>query len=589
MKDSARARERGKIGRRRFLKGTGFLGAGLLLATACRGSRKTALTTIDSTIRLDEGGSLAYAAGQPYVVRTDLADAQGGRENRRRSLLVFHHFSDFRIVDEESPLRSEWVEACRPSTTTDAFRPQESLSLQAASAMIAQANRIARSDVTGRPVDFALHTGNAADNAQYNELRWFLDLMDGRDVDPDSGKPGYEGLQTQSPAKTYDHLLQEAQGRFSPQALRYRWYAVVGNRDLLSQGNFPPDEAARAIAVGSVKVTGVGKTVLDDVCRDPQRLAGPAPRVFLKDPEMARESVGADGNRRPLSRQEWIEEHFHTALDPGPLGHGFTEASRKDGKAYYAVDSGPVSLIVLDSANPGGFAAGSVDADQFAWLEEQLKARSRYYIDRDGRAVTSSNRDQLIVVASHHTCAAMNNPFPGLKPQSERFRGPQVEELLHRFPNVVLHVAGHDLEYRITPKPDAQRRTSGYWEITTGSPLDFPMQSRLLEIVANGDGTLSLFSTVYDSAAPVNPGDARDPTPEDGVNQLLLASVARQVAANDPQRFAGAYRPAASDRNAELLLASPFNLDESGTPAPSPASGARRLTRRALLGMSRSR
>src|SRR5439155_8226597 len=156
MKDGTGALERRKIGRRRFLKGTGLVGAGILLAGACRGSRKSAPTTIDRTIRLDQGGSLVYASGQPYVVRTDLADAQGGRENRRRSLLVFHHFSDFRIVDEESPLRSEWVEACRPAVTTDAFRPQESLSLQAATAMIAQANRIDGSGVTGRPVHFAV-------------------------------------------------------------------------------------------------------------------------------------------------------------------------------------------------------------------------------------------------------------------------------------------------------------------------------------------------------------------------------------------------------------------------------------------------
>src|SRR5436309_12746963 len=172
MKDGTGALDRRKLGRRRFLKATGLLGAGILLAVACRASRKSALTTIDRTIRLDEGGSLVYASGQPYVVRTDLANAQGGRENRRRSLLVFHHFSDFRIVDEESPLRSEGVEACRPEVTPDASRPQESLSLQSATAMIAQANRIDRSEVTGRPVDFVVHAGSAADNAQFNELRW---------------------------------------------------------------------------------------------------------------------------------------------------------------------------------------------------------------------------------------------------------------------------------------------------------------------------------------------------------------------------------------------------------------------------------
>src|SRR5437899_11033231 len=98
MKDGTGALERRKIGRRRFLKGTGLLGAGILLAVACRGSRKSALTTIDRTLRLDAGGSLVYASGQPYVVRTDLAEAPRGREHQRRSLLVSHHCRDSRLV-----------------------------------------------------------------------------------------------------------------------------------------------------------------------------------------------------------------------------------------------------------------------------------------------------------------------------------------------------------------------------------------------------------------------------------------------------------------------------------------------------------
>jgi hypothetical protein len=90
------------------------------------------------------------------------------------------------------------------------------------------------------------------------------------------------------------------------------------------------------------------------------------------------------------------------------------------------------------------------------------------------------------------------------------------------------------------------------------------MQGRLIEIADNRDGTLSIFSTVYDSAAPINPGDAEDPTPDDKQNQRLLASVARQVAARDPARDDGASGLAASDRNAELILR--VSLDTASLP-----------------------
>ena len=80
---------------------------------------------MDRTIDRGGDGALRYGPGEPYAVRTDLAEALAGREDRRRSLIVFHHFSDFRIVDEESPLRSEWVDSCQPAISTSAFRPQE--------------------------------------------------------------------------------------------------------------------------------------------------------------------------------------------------------------------------------------------------------------------------------------------------------------------------------------------------------------------------------------------------------------------------------------------------------------------------------
>ncbi len=592
MASKLRDSREGRLGRRRLLQGAGLLSLNLLIALACGGDEQP-LTTLDRTIGLDDEGSLVKAPGEPYVIRTELAPARAGREGTRRALLAFHHLSDFRIVDEESPLRSEWVESCQTSLFAGAFRPQESLSLQAAAAIVAQANSIDRSPVTGRPVDFAAHTGNEADNAQHNELRWFLDLLDGRLVNPDSGAAAYEGVQEESPADAYPELLEEAQRPFVGQALRYPWYTVVGNRDVLAQGNFSATDAARSIAIGQEKVIRLGTGASEELCSDPSALLSPgsSDKIF-GDPETVVRSVSADPERRLVSRKEWIDEHFKTADAPGPVGHGLKQENRDGGMAYYTLEHGPVAVIALDTVNPGGFAAGSIDARQFSWLEQQLIARSSVYVDSAGRAVKTEHADRLIVVVSHHPSDEMNNPFPDPETKEERFRGPQFEELLHRFANVVLHVAGHNLEHRITPKPDPRHRSNGYWEVTTGSPLDYPMQSRLLEIVDNGDGTISIFSTVYDTAAPLNPGDAEDPTPDDGVNERLLASVARQVGMRDPQRNAQAAGLAASDRNAELLLIAPFELAKNQSPAARRREGnpsGRVSSRRQLLGSFLSR
>ena len=48
---------------------------------------------------------------------------------------------------------------------------------------------------TGLPMQLAVTTGDAIDNAQWNELQAFLALFDGGLVSPDSGGPDYEGVQ----------------------------------------------------------------------------------------------------------------------------------------------------------------------------------------------------------------------------------------------------------------------------------------------------------------------------------------------------------------------------------------------------------
>ncbi len=554
----------------------------------CRGGDSEFLTTLDRTIVLGEDGVLGLGPGEPYEVRTELAEAPVGREERRRSLVAFHHFADLQLLDEESPLRGEWQDSCPTPLSTSAFRPQEALTLQVAASLIRQANRVSRSPVTRRPVDFVIHTGNAIDNAQFNELRWFIDLMDGRPLSPDSGGPGYEGVQSESPDLRFPDLLMTAQLPFTPEGIRYPWYMAMGNRDVLAQGSFPPDSASRQIAVGGEKVIDLSPIRKEEVCEDPSILLDPElTREILADEETEVRQVTPDENRRLLSRQEWMQALFDGNESPGPLGHGLTQQNLDDSLAYYTFDHGPFAFIVLDSVNPSGFSTGSIDAEQFEWLEARLAGRSSLFYDAEGSPVEGEGADRLIVIVSHHPLDLLNNPLPG--PSGEaRLGGSELEELLHRFPNVIAHIAGHSHENRITARPDPERRGGSYWEIGTTSPVAFPMQARLLEVTDNGDETISLFSSVYDLAAPIDPREASDPTPGDDVNEAELSAVARSVAALDPQRDPEEAGLAASDRNAELLLTAPFDLSEVETPGrrgSTPTGVAPRIGRRQLLGL----
>src|SRR3990172_10087259 len=119
------------VSRRRFLRGAGLLGGGVALASVvgCRTGSGRPLTTLDRTIVLGVDGVLRPGPGEPYQVRTELAQAQVGREKRRRSLVVFHHFGDAQLLDEESPLRGEWQDSCPTPLSTTAFRPPEALPL----------------------------------------------------------------------------------------------------------------------------------------------------------------------------------------------------------------------------------------------------------------------------------------------------------------------------------------------------------------------------------------------------------------------------------------------------------------------------
>ena len=120
--------------------------------------------------------------------------------------------------------------------------------------------------------------------------------------------------------------------------------------------------------------------------------------------------------------------------------------------------------------------------------------------------------------------------------------------LLHRFPNVLAWINGHSHRNRITPH-QASDPCKSFWEINSASHVDAPQLARVIEVARNGDGTVSVFTTMIDSDSPLEAG-------YDDLSLPGLASLYRELSYNDP-----AYRDrrgSSRDRNTELILADPL-------------------------------
>ncbi len=509
---------------------------------------------------------LVTSPGEQHTLRTDLGIVPSAkRAKKRKALIAFAQLSDVHVVDAQSPLRVEFTDRVDdpsplPPTGvfTSAYRPHEMLTGQIADAMVRQLNAIGRGPVTGKPLALAIQTGDNSDNSQANEIRWNIDLLDGGTVRIDSGDlTRYEGVADDDflyydPAYWHPHgtpalrqddvmrsrygfpvvpgLLGAARRAFPAAGLEMPWFTAFGNHDGLAQGNFPHTMQLSQVATGPLKLvslpTGLSPSELlaalqsGDVLGILRSLAlTPAVRRVTPDPE-----------RRLLTRREVVEEHFHTTSTP--VGHGFTAENRAQGTAYYTFDRGRCRFVVLDTVNPNGYADGSLDATQFAWLEQVL----------------ADSADRVVMVFSHHTSSTMTNVFVATGGDTEqRVTGPAVLERLLSHREVVAWVNGHTHRNQVTAhtRPEG----GGLWEINTASHIDWPQQSRLIEVTDNRDGTLSIFTTMVDHAGPSTGGGTTDAP--------ALAGLARELAANDPQNRTDSGRGQVGDRNVELVVAAP--------------------------------
>jgi len=474
------------------------------------------------------------------VVRSELgAKPQRGRAARRTALVAFGQMSDVHICDSESPMRVENGE----SFSSSAWRPGEILGLHVADAMVQQLNEIGTGPITKRDLDFVVQTGDNADNAQYNEIRWNIDVLDGGMVRQDSGDPArtenvmdssdvnkyvvtywhpegpaaaqsVDNYQSQYGFQPIPGLLEASRRSFQATGLKVPWYSALGNHDQLVQGNETPDAGSQAKAVGNKKSFNVS--------RPPQ-------------------TVAADPDRRQLTTAEIVEQHF-AVVDgsPGPVGHGFTEQNLAEGTGYYTFDHGDLlRFVVMDTVNHNGDDKGCLDPIQFAWIKDVL----------------ATSKGRLLVFASHHPSWTMTSDVAGEASPGERIQGRALVSLLLKHKNVIAWVNGHTHSNRLVPHPrykkvrGGKKVVGGFWEINTASHIDWPQQARLIEVADNRDGTLSIFTTMVDHGAPTAYENLEEP--------LQLAALGRELALNDPQERGKNRGGALADRNTELLLKAP--------------------------------
>ena len=518
-------------------------------------------------------GTWAFGAGLAYDKRLDIMPDgyTGTGVATLERMLTFFTISDIHITDKETPNQLLYLQRLWPISTMPIGASLCSgvmlYTTQLLDAAVQTINALHRN----HPFDFGLSLGDTVNTAQYNETRWYIDVLDGKVINPSSGAhAGANSIDYQKPFQA------AGLDRSIP------WYQTMGNHDHFWMGSFPVDYSVRAdlrqsyisdevFATANIFTHGFAALANRDYYMgvvDGSTPYGDIVKFGSIEGFVTPPTVVADPDRRALRKPEWLKEFFNTASSPS--GHGFNWNDAQNGFACYSFvpkSNIPIKIIVLDDTQADDdnsidiHGHGYLDLARWNWLKEELAA--------------GDANNQLMIIAANEpisvevTSTGLDGEMGWWLTSQNAVTLQGLVSELQSHPNLLMWVAGHrhlnTVKAFISPDP-VNHPENGFWQVEVSSLRDFPQQFRTFDINLNSDYSVSIVATDVDPAVRAGSPAAKSRMFAIGAWQITGADVFDNNPTGDPTIKAmptGSY-------NAELVKKlSPTMIERMQTLFPS--------------------